>query len=594
MQFLLQAYFTSLRVYLRHVRISNMVKTIFDKGKKLLMSPQTSVLSAATVIMVMLIAARVLGVVNKFVLAHYFELDQVSLFWAAFRLPDLIFEVFFFSTFSSAFIPVFTKALKRGEKDAWDIAGRVVNIALLIFIPLAIIVGLFAYQIYEIVAPGFDHDQTLKIANLARVLFAAQGLFIVSYIVTGVLESLRRFFVPALAPIFYNMGIILGTVLLTPYLGLFAPAVGAVIGAFLHLAIQIPLAFRLGFRFVPRIRPNEGVKKIGRLSAPRFVELSFQQIARTVELNLSSVISTVSYTYLVYANSLQALPVTLFGVSLAKAALPTLARLEDDRKEFLRTLLSTLYQIVFFVLPLATILIVLRVPVIRLTYGIANNFDWEATIQTGLVLSGYAFGVVFQSVVSLLSRAFYALHDTKTPVAIALVGVVTTISTGVVLVRGFGAGVWGLSLAFSLGVAIQSVILFFAIVRRIDGISLKTALYPISKHLFAAIMAGGTMFFILKFFDRSVWIKRLSFLSNPDLGSNVAFQNFVLDTRYSFNLLILTVIVASIGLFIYLGILYLLRCRELFVLVRLIKQKTFVLNAAKKEPVSTSPTDSAS
>ncbi len=556
-----------------------------------MLSPQTSVLSAASVIMVMLVAARVLGVVNKFVLAHYFALDDVSLFWAAFRLPDLVFEIFFFSTFSSAFIPVFTKALKKGNGEAWEIAGRVVNIGLLIFVPLAVLVGLFANQIYNFVAPGFSDDQTKTIAQIARILFAAQGLFIVSYIVTGVLESLRRFLIPALAPVFYNLGIILGTIFLTPYFGIYGPAIGVVIGAALHLAIQMPLAFHLGFRFIPRIFPNEGVKKIGKLSLPRFIELSFQQVARTVELNLSSLVSVVSYTYLVYATSLQALPVTLFGVSLAKAALPTLARLEDNPKEFLRTLLATLYQIVFFVLPLATILIVLRVPVVRLTYGIANHFDWEATIQTGLVLSAFAFGVVFQSAVSLLSRAFYALHDTRTPVAVSLVGVLITIATEVVLIRVFGVPVWGLAAAFSLGVGIQSIVLFYLLVRKIDGISIFSAVAPIFKHVLAVLPSGAVMFFILKFFDRSVWIKRLAIFTNLD----VPFQKFVLDTRYTFNLIFLTLVVASIGLSIYIAVLYILRSKELFIFTRLLSEKRFALpSSRKRETVAPPPQDSTS
>lgn len=533
--------------------------------------------------MLMGILARCLGVVNKFVIAHYFPLDEVSLFWAAFRLPDLVFEVFFFSTFSSAFIPVFTKAIKRGNGEAWEIAGRVVNIALLIFIPLALLVGVFAHSIYTFVAPGFDDTQIDQIASLARILFAAQGLFIVSYVLTGVLESLRRFLVPALAPLFYNLGVILGAVFLSPSLGLYGPAIGAVIGAFLHLAIQMPLAYKLGFRFVPRIRPNEGVKKIGKLSLPRFLELSFQQAARMVELNLSSVISTVSYTYLVYATSLQALPVTLFGVSLAKAALPTLARQEDDPKQFLRTLLNTLYLIVFFVLPVSTILIVLRIPIIRLTYGIANHFDWEATVQTGFVLSAFGVGMVFQSIVSLLSRAFYALHDTRTPVMVAIVGVIFTILSGIGLVRGLGVEVWGLALAFSIGVATQAILLFYMMVRKIDGVSVKAAFKPISKQVFASIVSGLVMFFILKFFDKSVWVKSLAFFVNMDIAEKLPFQSFLLDTRYTPNLIILTGVVASLGLVIYITILYFLKSKELITVWKLITEKSFA-KLSVKEP----------
>ena len=186
-----------------------MVNKIISKSKKLLTSPQSSVLSAATIIMLMVIASRILGLVRQRVLAHYFLPADLSLFFAAFRLPDLIFEVLVFGTFSSAFIPVFTKALKKENSDAWEIAGTVTNISLLIFGIFALIAGIFADNLYAIFAPGFGPAERAQIVKIARILFAAQGFFVISYVLTGVLESLRRFLIPALAPLFYNLGIIL-------------------------------------------------------------------------------------------------------------------------------------------------------------------------------------------------------------------------------------------------------------------------------------------------------------------------------------------------------------------------------------------------
>jgi putative peptidoglycan lipid II flippase len=206
---------------------------------------------------------------------------------------------------------------------------------------------------------------------------------VVSYVLTGVLESLRRFLVPALAPLFYNLGIILGTIFLTPRYGLTAPAIGVVIGACAHFLIQLPLAKKLGFRFSFNLKLTSEVKKIGRLAAPRVLETAALQVAKVAELFFSSLISTASYTYYTFGNSLQLLPVGLFGTSIAKAALPTLSRQADSPKEFRRTLMSALYDMAFFILPIATILIVLRVPLVRLVYG-TDIFSWEATLQTGL------------------------------------------------------------------------------------------------------------------------------------------------------------------------------------------------------------------
>jgi len=396
-----------------------MVNSLFSRGKKILFSQQESILSAATVIMLMVVASRILGLLRNRILLGYFSPEEMSLFFAAFRLPDLVFEVLTFGALSSAFIPVFTKLVKRDEREAWDTASRVMNLGLLLFVAISLIFGVFSHILYNIVAPGYSSEDTELVATLARVLFAAQGFFVVSYVLTGVLESLRRFLIPALAPIFYNLGIILGAVLFSKNLGLYAPAIGVLIGAAMHFMVQLPLAYKLGFRFQLTLRPNINVKKIGELAWPRVIELSLLQVSKTVELYLASIISTASYTYYMLANSVQLLPVGLFGVSMAKAALPTLTRHADEPVMFKRTFLATLYQVIFLVTPMAVFLIVLRIPIVRLLFG-TNIFGWEATVQTGLVVSAFAIGVPAQASVMLLNRAFYAMSETKLPVRISL------------------------------------------------------------------------------------------------------------------------------------------------------------------------------
>ena len=184
---------------------------------------------------------------------------------------------------------------------------------------------------------------------------------------------------------------------------------------------------------------------------------------------------------------------------MAKAALPTLTRQGDDLPKFRLTFLKTLYQTVFLILPLVMMLIVLRIPIVRLVFG-TNIFDWEATVQTGLVLSVFALGVPFQASVALLNRAFYALHNTKTPVAISLVSVVIAITTGLVLVRGMGYSTWAIAAAFSAGVTFQAVVLFGILSRKLNG-GTFFALSPIIKSTISAFISGGVMFFIIKFFE---------------------------------------------------------------------------------------------
>ena len=553
-------------------------------GKKFLIRPQNSVVSAASVIMVMVVASRILGLIRQRVLANYFAPDELSLFFAAFRLPDLLFEVLVFGTFSSAFIPVFTKEFKERKSLAWETAGRVVNIGLLIFVVFALLFGIFAQPIYSFMAPGFSEAEILRIAQIARILFAAQGFFVVSYILTGVLESQRRFLIPALAPVFYNLGIILLTVLLSPSLGLLAPTLGVVLGALAHFLTQLPLAHKLGFKFVWGIRPDEGTKKIGKLALPRVIDLSFDQIGKTAELFLASLISTASYTYFTFANILQVLPVTLFGTSLAKASLPLLSRQGDDPISFRKTLLTAISQSIFLTVPISIALIVLRIPAVRLVYG-TRIFDWASTVQTGMVLSTFALGITFQTLVAILGRAFFALHDTKTPVFVSFVGLFLLVVGDFLLVIYFGLPVWALAASFSFSVFIETILLFYLMERRIGGILTKGTFIRFFKILLASVPSGLTMYFILKFFDRSVWIKRISFVS----AINLPFERFVLDTRYTLNLLILTFIVAAVGMAIYFGISYLAKSEELVLLfstVRRIFQRKKVI-VSSKETIST-------
>ena len=528
------------------------MEDLITRGKKLINSQQNTVLSAATLIMIMIVVSRILGLIRQRVLANYFVPSDLSLFFAAFRLPDLIFEVLVFGTFTSAFIPVFSKALRDGKKRAWEIAGRVVTIGLLIFACAAIILAIWAPQIYSAIAPGFGDGQTIQIANLARILFAAQGFFVISYVLTGVLESLRRFLVPALAPIFYNIGIILGTVFLTPYLGLMAPAVGVVIGAAAHFLIQFPLSRKLGFRFIWDFKNDEEVKKVGTLALPRVIDLAFDQIGKTAELFLSSIISQAAYTYYIFANTLQLLPVTLVGTSLAKAILPMLSRADGDMKEFRRILHIAIFQAIFLTLPLAATLIVLRIPIVRLVYG-TKIFDWNATVQTGMVLSIYAVAIVTQTLMSILSRAFFALHDTKTPVKISFIGLGLLVAGDFLLVKGFGLPVWALAASFGFSTYIEAVILSILIHKRVGDIINKNFFIHLTKITSATIISGFAMFFLIKFFDRWYWIQQVT---------SIPFDKFVLDTRYTLNVLILTVLSFAIGMVIYMSLSLLFKIDE--------------------------------
>lgn len=572
-----------------------MVDKLFANGKKLFTSPQESVFSAATVIMVLLVLSRILGLIRNTTLLQLFDANDVSLFFSAFRLPDTIFEVLVFGTFSSAFIPVFSKMIKKDKSEAWEIAAVVTNIGILVFGAFAILVGIFAKELYQLIAPGYTDGQREVIVAITRTLLVGQIFFVASYVLTGVLESMKRFVVPALAPICYNIGIIAGTIFLSGKAGLMAPAYGALFGALFHFMIQLPLALHLGFRFSLKLKPDEHVKRIGKLAAPRLLETSFLQISKMAELFLSSLISTASYGYYYLGNSLQAVPVGLFGLSIAKAALPTLSEQADNPAEFTRTLWKVINQVVFLTIPFAAILIVLRVPVVRLVYG-RELFDWASTVQTSMVLSAFGAGIVFQCVVALLSRSFYALHDTKTPVAVSIGTIIVITVMDFILVRGFGIPVWGLAASYSIGVGIQTLILFYLANRRL-GTSIVKNGTSLLKIVLSAFISGGSMYFLLKVLDRSVWVKNIPILGALRFPQNLPFDVFVLDTRYVGNLFVLTCFVAIVGLLVYIICTLIFKIPELRYFTRYLtryyeKGKEMVLGNGRTslEPIPEDPT----
>jgi len=561
---------------------------IWSRGKKFLTSPQNSILAAAFVIMMMVSFSSVLGLVRQRLFLYFFTPSELSLFFASFRLPDLVFQLLAFGIFSSAFIPVFTKVHLKDKKIAFETVAIIINLGIIGFGLFAIVFALAAEPVYSLVAPGYSAAEHTLIASLARILLLAQGLFIISYVLTGILESLRCFFVSALAPVFYNVGIIIATMLLADKLGLYAPALGAVFGALLHLLVQLPTAYKLGFRFSLSLKLTNEVKKIGKLALPRVFELGFLQVTRLGELFFTSLISTAALTYYNLADAVRVMPITLFGVSLAKAALPTLSTADDSKGEFRKAFLKTLYQICFLVMPVASTLIVLRIPIVRLLFG-TTRFDWEATVQTGLVLSVFAVSIPFQSAAALLSRAFYARHNTKTPVKISIVGAAFSVALSAVFILIFHLPTWALALSYTIGMALQAIMMYYILSRLLNGGTLFKII-PIIKSVLASVVSGGVMFVIIKFFDRSVWVKRLSFLTDIRAFENLNFEHFVIDTRYTGNLIILTVITGVIGGLVYLLASFILRSEELTDFIGLIKKRGFRISKNETEPL-TRPAD---
>jgi len=244
---------------------------------------------------------------------------------------------------------------------------------------------------------------------------------------------------------------------------------------------------------------------------------------------------------------------------LADAALPALSYQQKNLKQFRETFLTTFRQIIFLVAFFAVALIILRVPAVRLAFG-TRRFTWESTVATGYALSAFAVGIVAQALTSLLVKSFYALSDTLTPVKVGVGTVLVNITLSACFILVLKTPVWGIAFAFALANILQMVVLACLLAAK-AGIALWQMIYPLLKVGIASFFSGGTMYVLLKVLDRSAWDRRLSFLGYLTLPER--FEKFVLDTRYTVNVIILTVVVAAVGIAVYLLAAKLLRIKEL-------------------------------
>lgn len=515
-----------------------MVKNLLS----LLSTRQTKILSGAVVLMSTVVVSKLLGLSRDRLLVHNFNPNEVATFFAAFRIPDLMFQIMIFGALSVAFIPVFTDlSSKKGEKVAFDFAVNILNIFLLALILISIITAIFATTLVSLVVPGFSLEQRQVTASLTQIILLGQILLAIGALFSGISQSYQRFIIPALAGIFYNLGIILGIVFLTKWFGIFGAAFGVVIGAALHVAIQIPLVTHLGFRVNLSFDfLNTGVREVLRLMSMRTIGLSLEQINETVGIILASIISTASVTYLTFAQHLQTVPIGLFGATIAQAALPILSKEQSrgDIESFKATLRTTMHQILFLTLPATAVLVVLRIPAVRLVFG-ASQFDWEATVLTGRAVAFLAVGLAAQAIILLLVRGFYALKDTKTPLITSLVTVSLNISLSIFLVLYLHLDVWSLGIAYSISTFIALVLLLYFLDKKLGGFTTDELLRPIFKMFFAALLSAAALYLPIK-----------------------ALDQLVIDTTRTVNLILLTGIASTFGLSVYYILVWALRVKE--------------------------------
>lgn len=533
------------------------MRDLLKNSTHLLLRRQTNILSAAFVIMATYGVSYLLGFFKTWLLISYFfhQAQVLDAFYAALLIPDTVFQLLVVGSLSAAFIPVFTRYLSKKQNEAWRLASSILNLSVVAFFVVSVVIFVVAPQLSSLIGPGFSPGQLVLLVPLLRIMLLAQLFFAVSGFLTGMIQSHQRFLIPALAPIVYNLGIIFGIVVLSPAWGIYGPAWGMVIGSALHMAIQLPLAFSLGFRpsWGVDLR-HAGVREIIKLMPPRALALGIDQIEQFVAVILSSFLAAGSLSLFNVARILSGLPATLFGVAIGQAALPALSlqSSSDNLTTFHRTLADSLLQIMFFALPVSTLFIILRIPVVRLAFG-APSLPWLATLLTGKTLAILAISSSAAALSQLVIRGFYALHDTKTPLFVGFVAALFDVAVSVLAVQVFRQGIIGLAIALSATAMLESLVLVFLLSRR-----LRAYADP-GVHVLRSLLKMFITSFIM---GVSLWLPmRL-------------LDQFVFDTTRTVPLIALTGITSLIGLSVYLFLSYLFRVEELSSFFSLLRRIT--------------------
>lgn len=384
---------------------------------------------AAAIVAFGFVGSRLLGIVRTAAIARAFGASpELDAYLVAFRIPDLIFQVLAGATLASAFIPVFARVVVRdGEDAAWRLASAVINLVFVATAALCLVAFLLAPWLVPLTAPGLELDD--KAISLTRFMLLSPLIFAVSGMLTGILNARRRFFLSALAPMLYNLAIIVAALALADRWGVEGLAVGVVVGAALHLLVQVPGLVRERFRYRPVFDWHaRDVREVARLMGPRVIGLAASQANFVITTFFASKVAPGAISNLTFAWSLAVLPLGLFGMAISTAVFPTMAgqAAEDDTAAMQTTLSRALRAIMFLTIPASIGLALLAEPVTQLLLQ-RGEFTAADTSATAGALAVYAFGIVPMAGVEIHSRGFYALADTRTPVAFAVLAMVVTL-----------------------------------------------------------------------------------------------------------------------------------------------------------------------
>ena|SRR3989338_1321658 len=465
--------------------------------------------------------------------------NELDVYYAAFTVPDFITLILVFGAISAAMIPIFSAYHAKSKDEAWEYVSALLNTFLIFLIIICIFLIIITPFLISLTAPGFSGAKRDAVIMLMRIMFLSPIILGISNMISGILQVFHRFLVTALAPIFYNLGIIIGILFFLPRFGLVGLTMGVILGAVFHLLIQLPAFFHSGFKYKRTKALNElsarpstknkifsalvfnfrhpGVIKTFKLMAPRSMGLGAGQFNTIVTTAIASTLVAGSISVFNLAINLSSFLVNTVAVSISTAVFPamTLAHANQDKKDFERKFSRSFLQVVFLIVPASVLIFTLRAQIVRVIYG-SGRFDWLDTRLTAACLGIFALGLCFQGLIFILSKTFYAAHNTVIPAVISAATVAFNIGASFFFVWLIGTNaafysfvqfvlrlqginnisVIGLALAFSLTAILEASVLLFLIYKKLKIFKARDLSLSLYKIIISAIIMLAVTFFV--------------------------------------------------------------------------------------------------
>ena len=458
-----------------------------------------SLARAGLVVTIAFFVSRLLGWVRLVVIGTTIGAgSQLDTFFAAFRLPDLIFQLVAAGALSSALIPVVSGLLAHDEQPrAWRVASTVANVMLAILLVLALVVLVAAPVLIPWITPGFSSAEQAQTVDLTRIMLVSPILLSLGSLATSLLNAKGRFAAAAIAPIVYNLAIIGGVLALYPTMGVTGLAVGVVAGSACHLGVQLLPLRATGFRWSPSVNLRDGAAREALLlMVPRAIGLGASQLTFLVATSLASTLGAGAVSAFSIAFSVFQIPIGVIGIPIGVVMLPSMSR--DLARGAVSTYVSlvsrALRLIVWVMLPLAGLTIVLRTEIVTLLFGY-GRFDEQGVALTATALVCLSLALASESLIAILARAFYANRDTLTPVLAAVLAVALNVSFSFLLVGSLELA--GIGLAIAIGSWAEASFLLVVLSRRVGGFDIadlvRSGLVALVGALVASAVAWATM-----------------------------------------------------------------------------------------------------